>query len=108
MFKDIAVWDGEQVQPIWIYADAYKGISEEVSKALYLSLIDIGIYLSGGGRTLLLGLTTESGGCGVTESLSSSIKMLVALASSIVLSTDVCTPNLRHCIKVGNNNNIPT
>ena len=34
--------------------------------------------------------------------------MLVALVSSIVLSTNSCAPNLSYCIKVCNTNNIPT
>ena len=59
-------------------------------------------YWSDGGRKILIGHTTDSGGGGVTESLASEIKMLVALFSSIVSSTAACMTNLGHCIKVCN------
>ena len=47
-------------------ADVSKGISEEVAKSLDVSLNHIDTYHSDGGRTLLIGQTTESGGGGVT------------------------------------------
>ena len=62
------------MQSIRIYADASKGRSEEVAKALDVSLNRIDTYPSDGGRTLLLGQTTDSGGGGVTEILASELK----------------------------------
>ena len=73
-----------------------------------MSLKHIDTYRYDGGRTLLLGKTTESGGGGVTDILSSEINFFISLVSSIILSTVVCKPNLRHYIKVFNTNNIPT
>ena len=55
-------------------SDASKGRSEELSKALYVSLNQIGTYWCDGGRTLLIGYKTDSGGGGVTESLASELK----------------------------------
>ena len=73
MVKEISFWDGEQVQSIRIGADASKGISE-VTKALDVSFNHIDTYRYNGGRTVLLGKTTGSGGGGVTESLSNENK----------------------------------
>ena len=36
LVKEISLWDGERVQPIWIDADSSKVISKEVAKSLYL------------------------------------------------------------------------
>ena len=66
LIKEIALWDGEQLQSIQLDADAFKGISEKVSKALDVSLNHIDTYRSGWLRTILLGQTTDSGGGGVT------------------------------------------
>ena len=41
-------------------ADAYKGTLEEAAKAIDVSLNQIDTYWYGGGRTLLLGQTTDS------------------------------------------------
>ena len=64
-----------------------------------MSLNQIDTYRYDGGITIILGKTTDSGGGGVTESLASEIKMLVALFSSIVFSNAACITNLRHCSK---------
>ena len=78
MVKEISFWDGEQVQSIRIGADASKGISE-VTKALDVSLNHIDTYRYNGEIPLLLGKTTDSGGGGVTESLSSEKKNIVRI-----------------------------
>ena len=57
-----------------IISDASKGISEELSKAFDLSLNQIDNYRSYGEGTLLIVQTTDSGGCGVTNRLSSELK----------------------------------
>ena len=53
---------------------APKGISEEVSNSLDLSLNLIGIYRYDGGRTLLLVQITDSGGGRVTKILAGEFK----------------------------------
>ena len=69
LVKDIYFLDGSLLQAIRIDADASKGISKELSKALVVSLNHIDTQRSYGGRTLVLGKTTDSGGDGGTESL---------------------------------------
>ena len=44
MFKDIAFWYGEKVQSIRLDVNSSKGSSEEVSKALDVSLSHIDTY----------------------------------------------------------------
>ena len=56
--------------------DSSKGRSEEVAEALGVSLNRIDNFRSDGGRTRLLGHTTDSGGGGVTESFASEIKSI--------------------------------
>ena len=46
--KDIALWDGKRVQSIRLDADEPKGSSEEVAKALDVSLNQIDDYWSSG------------------------------------------------------------
>ena len=62
------------MQSIWLDADESNGISEELSKALDVSLNHIDTYRYCGGIILLLGKTTDSGGGGVTEILFSELK----------------------------------
>ena len=54
--------------------DASKGSSEEVAKALDVSLKHIDTYRSDGGRKNITWHKTDSGGGGATERLSSEIK----------------------------------
>ena len=72
--KYMAFWNYEQVKSIRLDAYASKGISEEVAKALDVSLNHICTYRSDGRRTLIIVHTTYSGSGGVTESLSSELK----------------------------------
>ena len=74
LVKEIAFWNGKQVQSIWLDLDASKGSSEGVETSLDVSLHHIDTYQSDGGRTILLGQTTDSGGVGVTESLASDLE----------------------------------
>ena len=62
------------MQSVHIYTDESKGRSEEVAKALDVSLNQIDTYQSDGGRKFLLGQTTDSGVGGVAERLSSELK----------------------------------
>ena len=54
--------------------NASKGVSEEVSKSLYVPLSQIDTYLFDGGITTLLGKTTDSDYVGVTDILSGDLK----------------------------------
>ena len=74
LVKYIALCDGKQVQEIWLDADAFKGITEEVAKSLDVSLNHIDTYQSDGYRTLLLGHTIDSCGGGVTDILVGELK----------------------------------
>ena len=74
LVKEIAFWDSERVQSMRLDADPSKGSSEEVAKALGVSLNQIDTYRSDGVITLLLGQTSDSGCCGVKESLASELK----------------------------------
>ena len=74
LVKEIAFWNGERVQSIWLDVDASKRSPEGVEMSLDVSLNHIDTYQSDGGRTLLLGQTTDSGGGGVTESLASELE----------------------------------
>ena len=74
LVKEIAFWDSERVQSMRLDADPSKGSSEEVAKALGVSLNQIDTYRSDGGRILLLGRTTYYGGGRVTERLSIELK----------------------------------
>ena len=62
------------MQPIRLDADASRGSSEEVSKALDVSLNHIDTYQYDGEITLIIGQTTDSGGGGVTERLDGELK----------------------------------
>ena len=62
------------MQSIWLDADASKGISEEVAKAIDVSLNQIDTYHNDGGRKILLVNTEDSGGGGVIESLAIELK----------------------------------
>ena len=64
------------MQSIRLDVDLSKGISEEVEKALDMSLNQIYPYRCDGGRILIIGQTTDYGGVGVTESLSSELKKI--------------------------------
>ena len=96
------------MQSIWLDSNSSKGISEESAKALDVSLNQIYTHPFGGGRTIIIGQTTDSGGGGVTESISSELKIMVALVSYIVSSNSACTPNIRHCRKLWKTDNTPT
>ena len=74
LVKEIAYWDGKKAQSIWLDTDASKRSSEEVAKAIDVSLNQIDNYRSYGGRTLLCEQTKDSTGGGVTESFSSKLK----------------------------------
>ena len=74
LVKEINFWDGEWVQSIRLDSDASKGSSEEVAKALDVSLKHIDTYRSDGGRKNITWHKTDSGGGGATERLSSEIK----------------------------------
>ena len=103
MVKEIAFCDGEQVQSIRLDAYASKGSSEEVSKALDVSLNQIDTYRYDVVIILIIGQTTDSGGGGVIETFPVNSKILFVLVSSVVSSTATCTPNLSHCRKVWSN-----
>ena len=62
------------MQSIWIDEDSSKGRSEEVAKALDVSLNQIDTYQSDGGRKFLFVQTKDSGVGGVAERLSSELK----------------------------------
>ena len=55
LVKEIAIWYVERVQSIRLGADESKEISEEVSKALDVSLNQIDTYQYDEGITLILG-----------------------------------------------------
>ena len=74
LVKEIAFWDGEWVQSIWIDADASKGWQKEAEKGPDVSLHQIYTYRSKGGRTLIFGQTIYSSSGGVTDRLASELK----------------------------------
>ena len=64
-----------------------KGISEKVSKSIYVPLIQIDTFRLDGERNILIVQITGSGGVRVTERLACEVKHLFKFLSSIVLST---------------------